>query len=87
MIENIMKRIFGIFSAIVLVFPVSAQDYYTGKSTVTADGITFVVSNRHYIFSLDNVDNVTDTRTGRLSRRSLPIMLLPKLAPGVSTGL
>ena len=53
-----MKRIFGIFSAIVLVFPVSAQDYYTGKSTVTADGITFVVSNRHYIFSLDNVDNV-----------------------------
>lgn len=59
-----MKRIFGIFSAIVLVFPVSAQDYYTGKSTVTADGITFVVSNRHYIFSLDNVDNVQMSQSG-----------------------
>lgn len=46
-----MKRIFSVvISALLFVFSVSAQDYYTGHDRVSADGITFGVGMRHYTF-------------------------------------
>ena len=60
-----MKRIFSVvISALLFVFSVSAQDYYTGHDRVSADGITFGVGMRHYTFSLDNVENIQMNQSG-----------------------
>ena len=53
-----MKRIFSIISALGCVLSVSAQDYYTGRDQVSADGITFSVSvYQGLILSLSNIAN------------------------------
>lgn len=56
-----MKRVFGIIFILGFGLSVSAQDYYTGKSTVTADGITFSVSvYQGVILSLSNITNTRE---------------------------
>ena len=39
-----MKRVFSIIIILGLGSTVSAQDYYTGRDRITADGITFLAS-------------------------------------------
>lgn len=43
---------------------VTAQDYYTGRDLVTADGITFEITKYGYTFDLSNVENIQMNQSG-----------------------
>ena len=56
-----MKRVFSIIIILGLGSTVSAQDYYTGRDRITADGITFLASvYQGVILSLANITNTRE---------------------------
>lgn len=61
-----------LFTFLISIYSVQAQDYYTGKDTVKTATETFVVKNYGIFFSVQNVKNVKmnafqyDTKTGKL---------------------
>lgn len=59
-----MKRVFSIIFILGFGLSVSAQDYYTGKSTVTADGITFRITEAYG--TILTLSNITNTRGNAL---------------------
>jgi hypothetical protein len=61
-----------LFTFLISIYSVRAQDYYTGKDTIKTATETFVVKNYGSYFSVQNVKNVKmnafqyDTKTGKL---------------------